>query len=133
IRTAYNDAKSSGCKEECIRINVVVHSQGAATTHNALALLPAEVLKRLYVTGLGGQHEIPYQGLGLVRNVRNIHDFVPLLSPWNLLWDRTTETFNPITLGFPRGEEDRPISGHTLMDEVTGDQGSYYLYLIQHP
>jgi RHS repeat-associated protein len=136
VREAYETAHRNRCNESCIRINVVAHSQGAAVARNAFSLLPWNIKQRVFFIGLGGQQYVNDYDLGGIRNIVNTHDIVPSLpnQPGDLLGIRySREVFDPRDLDIPSGREDGPLSGHTLDDDQSGDDGSYYLHLRRHP
>ena len=138
IRDAYETGQNNGC--ECIKINLVAHSQGGAISVNAMSLLSKEIREKICYVGLGAQIAMPNSsGLGGIRNIRNEHDVVPKLP--NELYDLpfiadpNGEIFNPLDYGFPDGQEDGWVSGHTLSNESYEKyvDGSYYNYLRDNP
>ncbi|BCX48622.1 type IV secretion protein rhs [Haloferula helveola] len=136
IRKAYAKGLENGCEEKCIKIHLVAHSQGAAISTGAFALLPANIKDNIYFIGLGGQHRVGADGLGGSRNIENIEDIVPKIP--NQISDipgvgPEAEKFRPEDVGLPDGEESGPVSGHTLGNEKSGGDGAYYKYLEQHP
>jgi len=142
IRDAYKTAVENGCRDECIAINVVAHSQGAAICKGAFWLLRSDIRKRVSYTGLGGQKYISPQGLARARNIYNKADIVPRLPnqlmdlPWASRFapSGSLEIFDPASLGFPEGQEDGWIRGHTLGNESKpGNSGAYLEYLRRYP
>jgi RHS repeat-associated protein len=135
LRKAYEKAKSNGCPDKCIKIYIEAHSQGGAITANALKLVSAEIKNHVFLTTLGSQWDHSGEGLAGARNIHNKYDIVPKLP--NQTSKRfkkyPIETFDPASLGFPKGEEDGPISAHTLLDSTNKSDGSYYKYREQHP
>jgi RHS repeat-associated protein len=136
LMKAYQKAKANGCPDKCIKIYIEAHSQGGALATNALTLVSAEIRKHVFLTTLGSQRDHSGEGLGGARNIHNKYDIVPKLpnQPSLLFKKYPTETFDPTSLGFSKGQEDGPLSAHTLLNENgDGGDGSYYKYREQHP
>jgi RHS repeat-associated protein len=135
LNEAYQKALVNKCSDKCIKIFIEAHSQGGAIAIHALSLVSTEVKKHVFLTILGGQWDSAGQGLGGARNIHNKYDIVPGLpnQPSKLLTNVPIETFDPASLGIPKGQEDGPISAHTLLNDATGGDGSYYIYRKQHP
>jgi len=135
IEGAYKKALANKCSANCIKIYIEAHSQGGAIANLALELVSSDAKKHVFLTILGGEQDNSGVGLGAARNIHNSKDVVPKFpnQPSKLFRNYPIETFDPASLGFPKGQEDGAISGHTLANDRTGGDGSYYKYRENHP